>query len=105
MTDIDKMKVWVDYMVTQVELRHSKVELSREIVDTAQRGKFIKRTGADFEHPTNVHYRDFVSTQMYKNPKDMKIKSMDEFFNGPQDIRMSECFEGWYWRFKDRIKL
>ena len=85
MTESDKYKVWIDYMVTTVALNHTIHEFP---INT-------KGVGEAKEYPV-------LGVKTVQNKRKHYIKSFEEFCIG-DDERVSECLVGWYWRFKDRI--
>ncbi len=89
LTENQKLKVWIDYMVTQVCLNNTIYEFpitARGVSDEATM------------YPT-------LGVKTVKIDKPYRIKKFDEFCaeENNQDNRVSECLVGWFWRFKDRI--
>jgi hypothetical protein len=84
-TEDEKLKIWLDYMVTTVALNNVPVEIN-----------YREGLIGDFNH-----YPMFgIST--FKLQTKHKIKTFESFCNDNNELA-SENLYGWYWRFKDRI--
>lgn len=81
----DKMKIWIDYMITQVGIKWS-----LHIFDNEEQFDDSYK-----KYPTlNLATKNIWS--------DLKIRSFDDFC-AEEDDRLPCGIKGWYWRFKDRI--
>lgn len=92
MTKDQKFKIWMDYVVTQITLKY---DLS---IDSGE----INNEGWKYYPILNVSTSKIID---FKNTKPIRYKSFEEFSENLKDDRISEWYGGWYWRFKDRIKL
>lgn len=86
-TEEDKIKIWLDYMTTIVQLNNNPLELpykkEHELVD-----RFIC-------------YPIFgITTVVIENKH--RLKSFEIFCSETNELESSNVY-GWYWRFKDRI--
>ena len=85
----DKMKIWIDYMVTQMGIKHS---------------VHIFENYKKYEESFNDSYKKYPTLNLAtKNLwSDLKIRSFDDFC-AEENSSISCGLKGWYWRFKDRI--
>jgi len=85
----DKMKIWIDYMVTQMGIKWS-----LHIFDNYKA----------YEERFDDSYKKYPTLNLAtKNLwSDLKIRSFDDFCSEEND-RIPCGLKGWYWRFKDRI--
>lgn len=88
----EKLKIYMDYVITQIALKY---DLS---IDTGE----IKNEAWKFYPILNV---STTKINDFKNVKPISYKSFEEFSQDLNDERISGWYGGWYWRFKDRIKL
>lgn len=85
----DKMKIWIDYMVTQVALIND-----FHIFDNYK--AYEERFDDSFK---KYPILNVATKHLWKG---FKVRPFDEFC-AEKDDRVSCGLKGWYWRFKDRI--
>ena len=86
-TEEEKLKIWLDYVVTTVALNNVPIEINyREEHDANPRLKCYPNLG--------------VSTFIVD--KKFTVKRFETFCSETNELA-SENIHGWYWRFKDRI--
>jgi len=84
-TEEEKLKIWLDYMVTTVALNNVPLVLP-----------YREDRGDDFNNYPALGISTFVIKFKHK------VKSFEHFCSDNNELA-SENLYGWYWRFKDRI--
>ena len=86
-TEEEKLKIWLDYMVTTVALNNVPIEINYRV-----------------EHDSDPTLKRYPSLGISTFILDKKftVKTFENFCSETNELA-SENLYGWYWRFKDRI--
>lgn len=108
-TEDEKIKIWIDYMVTIVALNNDLLEFPLRGIrcrdehlyrdGRCKNGCKCEVKGIDLSRGTNY---PILGVNLQPIRTKHKIRSLEEFCN-EKDDRVSEGLHGWYNRFKNRI--